>query len=433
MLTQDQNEFLTRTGPDTPGGNWMRRYWLPVALCADVPQGSAPLPLKILSEDLVLFRGEDDSLGLLGLLCPHRCADLSYGRIEDGGLRCLYHGWLFDKAGRCLDQPAEPEESTYKNEIQHLSYPVVEKAGVVFAYMGPGAPPPFPDYEFLRVPEGHRAIYKMQLECNFFQACEGDFDPSHVSYLHRRLTSEPNAGVIPGGDGNKDAGSYFAENIRPKLSFEKTDYGVRIFSTRAVAGGKTYLRVTNFLLPSLACIAGRQEGGNGYTAVWRVPIDDHNHWRFGFQFEKRAPLDRKRYDEQTQREITADHRLVRNQRNRYLQDRDSMSRENYTGMGTQFFVHDAYAAETQGAIQDRRREHLATGDIIIAAVRRLLRESIEAVQRGERPTNVLTPEADANYPQLAVINTLLDANADIASHVKSVIAQQKQANVAEKV
>ena len=376
MLSKEQNEFLTRTGPGTPGGALFRSYWLPVALCADVPQGGAPLPLKILSEDLVLFRGEDGTLGLLGLLCPHRCADLSYGRIEDGGLRCLYHGWLFDKMGRCLDQPAEPENSTYKNEIRHTAYPVVEKAGVVFAYMGAGDPPPFPDYEFLRVPDEYRAIYKVQLECNYFQACEGDFDPSHVSYLHRRLTKPAVNGIIPGGDGKKDAGNYFAENTRPKLSYEKTDYGVRIFSSRALADGKKYLRVTNFLLPSLACIAGRQEGGNGYTAVWRVPIDDVTHWRFGFQFEKKAPLDREKYDAQTKLEITEDHKMVRNQRNRYLQDRSSMSKDNFTGMGTQFMVHDAYAAETQGAIQDRSREHLATGDIIIAGVRRLMCEAI---------------------------------------------------------
>ena len=428
MLTQEQNEFLTRSGPDTPGGNWFRRYWFPVALCEQVAPGSAPLPLKILSEDLVLFRGEDGALGLLGLFCPHRCADLSYGRIEDGGLRCLYHGWLFDKGGRCLDQPAEPEDSTYKNEIQHLAYPVIEKAGVVFAYMGPGKPPPFPEYEFLRVPESHRAIYKVQLDCNFFQACEGDFDPSHVSYLHRRLTEKPVAGVIPGGDGNKDAGNYFAENTRPKLSFEKTDYGVRIFSTRALANGKKYLRVTNFLLPSLACIAGRQEGGNGYTAVWRVPIDDVSHWRFGFQFEKRAPLDRTKYDEPTKQEVTADYQMVRNRQNRYLQDRASMTGENYTGMGPQFFVHDAYAAETQGAIQDRRREHLATGDIIIAAVRRLLREAIETVEKGGRPLNVLAPGGDTKYPQLAVINTVVDESIENAAHALTVIAQQKQEN-----
>jgi phenylpropionate dioxygenase-like ring-hydroxylating dioxygenase large terminal subunit len=426
MLTKEQNDQLTQTGPGTPCGALFRQYWLPVALCEEVPPGGAPVPLRILTEDLVLFRGEDGSLGLLGLLCPHRCADLSYGRIEDGGLRCLYHGWLFDKAGRCLDQPAEPENSTYKDEIRHTAYPVVEKAGVVFAYMGPGEPPPFPDYEFLRVPDEYRAIYKVQLECNFFQACEGDFDPSHVSYLHRRLTEQAVNGVIPGGDGRKDAGNYFVENTRPKLSYEKTDYGVRIFSARPLANGKKYLRVTNFLLPSLAVIAGRQEGGNGYTAVWRIPIDDVTHWRFGFQFEKRAPLDRTKYDEQTKKEFTDDYRLVRNQRNRYLQDRSSMSRDNFTGMGTQFMVHDAFAAETPGAIQDRRREHLATGDIIITGVRRLMREAIERVEKGERPPNVLAAGDDPQYPQLVVINTVLDEQIDNSAHVNSVIEHPPQ-------
>jgi hypothetical protein len=245
-----------------------------------------------------------------------------------------------------------------------------------------------------------------------------------VSYLHRRLTERPVAGVIPGGDGAKDAGNYFSENTRPKLSYEKTDYGVRIFSARLLADGKKYLRVTNFLLPSIAAIAGRQEGGNGYTAVWRVPIDDETHWRFGFQFEKRGPIDRSRYDEQTKMEITADHRMVRNRRNRYMQDRAAMTQNNFTGMGTQFMVHDAFAAETQGAIQDRRREHLATGDIIIVGVRRLMREAIETVQRGARPPNVLTPEADPSYPYLVVVNAVVDDGVDNAAYVKSVIEQQ---------
>ena len=129
MLTREQNELLTRTGPGTAGGALLRRYWQPVALAAELPPGGAPLPVRVLSEDLVLFRDEADRLGLLGLHCPHRGCDLSYGRIEDGGLRCLYHGWLFDIGGRCLEQPGEPAGSTFKDRVRQRAYPVQEAGG----------------------------------------------------------------------------------------------------------------------------------------------------------------------------------------------------------------------------------------------------------------------------------------------------------------
>ena len=424
MLTKEQNDLLTQTGPGTPGGNLFRQYWLPVALVEQVPQGGAPVELRILSEDLVLFRGEDGQLGLMGLYCPHRCTNLSYGRIEDGGLRCLYHGWLFDRTGKCIEQPAEPANSTYKDEVKQTAYPVREKAGVVFAYMGAGEPPDFPEYEFLEIDESHRSIYKVQLECNYFQACEGDFDPSHVSYLHRRLTPTAVTKGIPGGKADMDSGSYFAANIRPKLSFEKTDYGVRIFSERDIGPGEKYLRVTNFLLPSLACIAGRQ-AGDGYSAVWRVPIDDATHWRFGFQFQRSAPLDRNAYDKQNKAEITADYKGVRNQRNRYLQDRATMAGESFTGMGNLFMVHDAFAAETQGAILDRSQENLGTGDVVIAGVRRLMRQAMEAVAKGDLPPNVTRGAKDRTYPNLIIVNAVVDAKVENNDYVKSLFGKDR--------
>lgn len=424
MLTKEQNDLLTQTGPGTPGGKLFRQYWLPVALVEQVPQGGAPVPLRILGEDLVLFRGEDGQLGLMGRLCPHRCTDLSYGRIEDGGLRCLYHGWLFDRTGKCIEQPAEPANSTYKDEVKHPAYPVVEKAGVVFSYMGEGTPPDFPEYEFLEIDASHRSIYKIHLECNYLQACEGDFDPSHVSYLHRRMTDAPTANAVPGGEAGRDSGSYFKANIRPKLSFEKTDYGVRIFSEREMDGGKKYLRVTNFLLPSLACIAGRQ-AGDGYSAVWRIPIDDTHHWRFGFQFQRSAPVDRKYYDEQNKTEIGPGYMPIRTQANRYLQDRESMKTSTFTGMGTLFMVHDAFAAETQGPIQDRSRENLGAGDVIIAGVRRLLRQAIDDVAQGKLPPNVTRGAADKTYPNLIIVNAVVDANVENADYVRGLIGKDR--------
>ncbi len=149
MLSREQNELLTRTGPGTPGGALLRRYWQPVALARELPPGGDPVPVDLLGEELVLFRDPDGRVGLLDRHCCHRGTDLTFGRIEDGGLRCLYHGWLYDVTGKCLEQPGEPEGSTYKDKVRQTAYPVVERAGAFFAYLGPDPAPEFPHYDFL--------------------------------------------------------------------------------------------------------------------------------------------------------------------------------------------------------------------------------------------------------------------------------------------
>src|SRR5437660_162820 len=148
MLSKEENALLTGVGPGTPGGDWIRRYWQPASLSEEIPAGSAPLPVRLLGEDLVLFRNGDGEPALLGIHCAHRGADLSYGRLEDGGLRCIYHGWLYDRTGRCLEQPGEPAGSTFHERIRQRAYPCIERSGVIFAYLGPGEPPLLPAYEF---------------------------------------------------------------------------------------------------------------------------------------------------------------------------------------------------------------------------------------------------------------------------------------------
>src|SRR5579871_706734 len=190
MLTVEQNELLTRVGPGTPCGDLLRRYWQPVALAEEIAPGGPPVPLEILGEALVLFRDEQGRPGLLGLHCAHRGADLSYGRLEDGGLRCIYHGWLYDRAGRCLEQPGEPAGSRYFERIRHPAYPCHEAAGIIFAYMGPGAPPLFPAYEFLHVPDANVISNKIWHDCSYLQGNEGNIDPAHLSFLHRFLRED---------------------------------------------------------------------------------------------------------------------------------------------------------------------------------------------------------------------------------------------------
>jgi len=228
MLSREENEFLTRTGPGTPCGELIRRYWQPVALSEEL-EGEAPLKVKVLGEELVLFRDDQGRVGLLGLHCAHRGADLSLGRIEDGGLRCLYHGWLYDIQGRCLEQPAEPPDSDFKNKIRHRAYPCREVAGIVFAYLGTGEPPVLPEYEPLVAPDEHRFVYKVFHDCNYLQAHEGEIDPAHLSYLHRR-TKQPSWRQRPiiGSEGAQ-AMQFYRRDGAPTIEVEETDFGVRIF------------------------------------------------------------------------------------------------------------------------------------------------------------------------------------------------------------
>src|SRR5206468_6282084 len=184
MFTAEENELVTRVGPGTPVGELMRRYWQPAALSEELPAGGPPLPVRLLGEDLVLFRDPSGRPGLLGIHCSHRGADLSYGRLEDGGLRCIYHGWLYDTNGRCLEQPGEPAGSTFHERIRHPAYPCMERAGVIFAYLGPGEPPLLPAYEFLTVAPEHCWVGKIFTECNYLQGNEGNQDPVHLAFLH---------------------------------------------------------------------------------------------------------------------------------------------------------------------------------------------------------------------------------------------------------
>ena len=410
MVSRAENELLTRTGPGTPGGDLMRCYWHPIALSEELPPEGAPAPIRILGEDLVLFRDDKGRPGLLGLLCPHRCADLSYGRIEDGGIRCLYHGWLFDVDGKCLDMPAEPPESNYKDEIRHTAYPCVERAGMIFAYMGKLPAPVFPEYEFLSTDEEHRCLVRTHLDSNWLQAIEGNIDPSHLSYLHRPLKAVDSR-AVPGSD--KSADSYYREDTRPKLEIERTNYGVRNYSIRNAGEKGKYLRITNFIMPNKAAIVGNEgRVGQGYSLHWHVPIDDEHNMRFDFIFNRERPIVRERYTKHHAVERTPDGRHVRNLSNRYMQDRELMKTSNYTGMGDYFPVHDAFATETMGPIVDRTREHLGSTDVCIVAARRALLNSIAAMQEGKDPIHVIRNEADNDCSNIVVVSVVIPHDVD---------------------
>jgi phenylpropionate dioxygenase-like ring-hydroxylating dioxygenase large terminal subunit len=409
MLTKEENRLITLTGPGTPCGALMRCYWHPVALCEELPPGSAPKPVKILGEELVLFRDDRGRPGLIGLYCSHRCADLSYGRIEDGGLRCLYHGWLYDIHGRCLEQPAEPAESRYKDEIRHLAYPVIERAGLLFAYLGKDEPL-LPGYEFLDAAPEHLYLQKTYMDCNYLQALEGDLDPAHLSFLHR--SSQVRSAVpraVPGS--SRSAASLMGADRQPKLESEPTDFGVRNYAIRSAGDGQRYIRINNFIMPNkVAAVGNEGRTGEGYTMHWHVPIDDESHVRFDVLFNRVRPVARERYDQEAEIEMI-EHRYRRNKRNRYLQNRDEM-KVNFSGMGDHFGVHDAWAAETPGTIHDRSREHLGTSDTHIVAARRQLLNGIAAVQAGGTPLHVIREPAQDDMSHIVVASEVISPGAD---------------------
>src|SRR5216683_1691304 len=185
MMSQEQNDLITRTGPKDPCGKLMRMYWQPAALVDELTGPRPVKAVKLLGEDLVLFRDEQGRYGLIDRHCAHRGADLAYGRLEHGGLRCAFHGWLFDVTGQCLDTPAEPQESRMCANIRHKAYPVVEKSGILFAYMGGGEPPAFPHFDCFTAPATHTFAFKGMIGCNWLQSLEVGIDPAHTSFLHR--------------------------------------------------------------------------------------------------------------------------------------------------------------------------------------------------------------------------------------------------------
>ena len=420
MMTQEENRLLTEIGHDTPCGEFMRRYWQPAALSEELPAGGAPLPVKLLGEELVLFRDDRGRPGLLALHCSHRGADLSYGRVEDGGLRCIYHGWLYDIAGRCLDQPGEPGGGERRNSIRHPAYPCQERAGVVFAYLGPGDPPLLPDYEFLAAPAGHTSAIKIFQECNYLQGNEGNADPVHTSFLHRNLRDleDDKDKIVRGSEMTYN--TLQAAGQVATLDVEVTDFGFRIYTVRKTGQDKNYLKVTNFIYPNLSAVNGDTgRAGGGYLVNWHVPVDDTHHWKYVFIYSRSKPLPAAKEEVFKNRsDLTRGYRLNRNPGNRYLQDRESMETTSFSGLGPNFQVHDSCATVGAGPIQDRAQEHLISTDKGIIAMRKLLLKAIQDVHEGrEAPHIIRLPERN-HFPHLVVLSEVISSSTDWRTHIR---------------
>lgn len=399
MLTAEQNDFITRVGPEAPAGKLLRRYWQPVALAEEL-NGVKPMKaVRLLGQDLVLFRDDKGQLGLLDRDCPHRGADLAFGRIEDGGIRCAFHGWLFNVKGECLETPAEPANSKFHTTIQQGAYPVVERSGVIFAYLGEGEPPAFPDMDCFVAPETHTFAFKGLWECNWLQALEVGIDPAHASYLHRFFEDE-DASASYGKqfrstsiDSDIPITKVLREYGRPTINVEPTNYGMRMVTLRELNEELTHVRVTNLVFPQAIVIPMSSEMT---ISQWHVPVDDtHCYWYAIFtSFTEPVNKEQMRAQRLELYELP-NYTSRKNKSNNYGFDAQEQMTETYTGMGHDINVHDQWAVESQGPIQDRTREHLAATDKCIYTYRRMLTKAIEATLAGEGNVPMLLNEDEA--------------------------------------
>lgn len=414
MISAEMNRRLTETGPNTEAGGVLRHYWQPIALI-DEFEGDRPVrPVTVLGERLVAFRNEDGSYGLIERSCPHRGADLCYGRLEDGGLRCPFHGWLFDGSGQCLETPAEPETSRLAEKIKTTSYPCIERSGIVFAYMGPSEAPAFPNLDCFVAPDSHVFAFKGLIECNWLQALEVGIDPAHASFLHRYLVDDDPA------DGY---GKQFRDYVggtdipmtrilrdfpRPKIEVEPQDYGLRILATRDLNGEAMHVRVTNCIFPQAITIPMSNEMT---ITQWHVPIDDVTCYWYAIFTSFGQPVDKPTMRAQRLKLYELPDYIPKvGMRNDYGFDAEEQRSRTYTGMGDDINVHDQWAVESLGPIQDRTREHLGATDIAIGANRRMLLRAIRTVTKEEGTLPGLTT---AGGPSAITGPLAVDTVADI--------------------
>jgi len=398
MLSREQNEPITRTNAGTSLGRLMRRYWIPALLAEEIPAPDCPpVQVRLLGEELVAFRDTRGRIGLLAENCLHRGTSLFYGRNEECGLRCIYHGWKYDVDGNVVDTPAEPAGSRFKDKLRHTAYPTHEAAGIIWAYLGPSEKKPlFPNYAYALVPLERTFVTKSLLECNYLQGLEGECDSSHLSFLHREFH----------GEGLQ---KFYQADTAPEYYTEDTDFGVRLVAVRHPSPSETYVRVSSFVMPVGCWIpAGHRKEIHMY-----VPLDDERAWRYDLVFNaERTITDAERYRRTM---IEADYRRVRRKDNHYLQDRQAQRTKDFTGIDG-FFNEDACATETMGPIYDRSREHLGQSDKGVIAVRRFILDAIKRHEAGEEAPHILYDESANDMSHIDTLAEVIPAECHWRDH-----------------
>jgi phthalate 4,5-dioxygenase oxygenase subunit len=395
MLSEADNQRLTQVGAGTPMGKLFRRYWLPCALSEELPEpDGAPVRVRLLGEDLIAYRDSTGKVGLVSAFCPHRRAPMFFGRNEEGGLRCVYHGWKFDRTGACVDMPSEPPDSLFKTKVSIESYPTWEGGDMIWAYLGPPElQPPPPDHELVRTGATNRYVSKTYQDCNYLQALEGGIDPTHATIMHNMKI------------GDRSFLSNF-DALVAGLDIQVTDYGFTYAGIRQHPDFD-WIRAYHWILPSFhmrGSVSGLfQQPGQPQTMnghIW-IPRDDASIWVFSYMYtcDPSETISREYGFEVETRfgrgaNLHADYKPKTNKSNDYLIDRQVQKTDTFTGIAG-INTQDFALQEGMGTVVDRTKEHVGSTDRAIILLRQILLETLKNMEEG-RPLKAIDPESYRN-------------------------------------
>jgi phenylpropionate dioxygenase-like ring-hydroxylating dioxygenase large terminal subunit len=383
MISHEDNETLVRVGPGTPMGQLMRQYWIPFLKSGDVERDGQPHRVRLLGEDLVAFRDSDGRVGLVDHACPHRGAPMVFARAEEGGIRCIYHGWKFNVDGQCQEMPAEPANSPMCSRMRIKAYPVAERNGVLWAYMGPSreAPPPLPQLEWNLVPQANCVVTLRVQECNWLQALEGEVDSAHAAILHGRRNGSTITQWRQGQD------------LTPTFEIQPHDAGISIAARRKDGAENNYVRVNQFLMPFWTLVPPQKQYPELSGHAW-VPIDDTHTLALMFSYTPDQPFyekSRKLFKEGYKGRETGHHSEVAYEPkpitvpfHKYWSrfNRSNAYQYDYASGMPGLWLEDAASQSGVAPIYDRTQEHLGTTDTGIARVRRMLLENAKKIAQG---------------------------------------------------
>ncbi|HKT18609.1 MAG TPA: Rieske 2Fe-2S domain-containing protein [Stellaceae bacterium] len=387
MTSLQESEILTRVGPGTPMGSLMRHYWLPALKSSELKADGDPVRFLLLGERLIAFRDTEGRVGVMDHRCPHRCASLFFGRNEEGGLRCVYHGWKYDVTGQCIDQANLPPSKMFADKVKAKAYRAVERNGIVYVHMGAAeAVPPLPDIPATHIPEDQADIFFMVRRCNWLQAMEGDIDTSHLNFLH--FGSLGSSDFAP-----TDPNRFGAIHRDPEYMAESTELGTIYGAYRPADNNQTYWRIAHFLFPCWTLAPFIAFEHYRIARAW-VPLDDTHTMFIMIGPKEGAGSSRQVIPMQPN---TTDwlgrFRSVQSAENDYLVDRELQRRTSFTGID-HIHIQDQAITESMGEITDHAFENLAASDRMIAITRRRLLLAAKALaEQGTVPPGATSPEA----------------------------------------
>ena len=413
-MTREDNELLTRVQGAAPMGAMLRQhYWVPAIPAAKLEAGGRPYRVRLLGTDLVAFRSPDGTLGIVDERCPHRRASLALAKNEEGGLRCLYHAWKINPAGEVIQAPNHSgDQAAFCKHVKVNRYQAVERGGIVWAWLGQGSAPRFPELPFVDLPEHQRSVTCVEVPTNWVQAVEASMDSSHVGVLHESTTQ------INSGSGSERM--LMTQALAPKLEFEDRPYGYRYAALRALPDQQVYARVNNFIMPWYGLICAPHAGGPS-SLFFSTPVDDVTHRAWFVHFNPGAPLGMTLMSAATDvwnfpplpPGSAADN---------WGQNRDLMKRGHATGFPQHLGTEDFAMFISQGAILDRSDEQLCSADGAVLRVRQALLKSVREFMAGQVPR--LADNLELDYSGIHSVGGVLPAGADWRALVK---ADSKQA------